>query len=1214
MKSQLSLLALFLALTCNAQITVSTVITNGLSEPFDVVVDADGNAYISDSGHNRIARVDASTDAETTLAGIPSDPPGSNDGPSYAAHFNNPQGLLAASLGGVSGLLVTDSGNNLLRFVRLSDGTVTTLAGQINPGPAGNATGTNATFRYPNGLAQDGLGNVYIADWGNNTIRVVNLSDPLLGVTNVVLSGTSLYRPTGLAFAGTNQAGAGQLWVADTGNDTVKLITLTSPTTGTLTTYLGTPGRTGTNDAVFGPSALFNAPGGLLWVDQVGLLISDTLNNSIRLATNNPVLGPTNYSVFTFAGTPGPANGALIDGSALSAHFNSPEGMASDPDNNGFLVADLKNNALRRISTGPPLPPVPAPVIGWVDYQPNSLGVMLSVLETNQPFLLNNAYTIAIEAAPGIETLFTWGPTPLNPLEDTIPDPSATVGSTAPSYENGVTSNNVPASILSPGPDLTVKAISIQTGRINSPVVSARFQFQTADPQVIGNNGASFIVTDQTANALIWYTFDGSDPTNASPSLGPVASGATLSIDASTNVVFKAMAFCPNFQNSDIVSATFLAGNYLPNRLTLGFAAGQASSDFIASPGQTFYAPVTLTVMSNTTIFSLQFDITVTNAGSNPGPAVTPGQYGFQSTLMQPVPGSPGAYMPIPPYMYLAASSGSIPPEVPPSQVRYYNNLWFEDLEFTNSSLNMLGVGWLERAGASDLFNTSIQDLIEYSEPHDTIFSQAGGQVVVGEYTFQVPTNALNGQTYQIQLARPSATSDGIGDPGSEVVIAIPTNGPITATRTLTLGQRKYIAGDSAPFRWFNAGEFGDTNLDNSDVMQVFEAAVYGLDAPPQGSDLFDSMDSCGYTYTVSTNGYLQPNTLVFGAAAWNPLFDGNDTTINQIAFGDGVLDVCDVYVTFRRSLDPTLTWFQRFWTNGVRAAQFIGNPPAPVATVSPQSLIAQRPSVNFAGADFLATPGQTLQVPITAQVFGPYPLRVLMLGLTVNPLDGSPPLTSPVQFAPNPALGQPTLASAQTIGNYAATWLDSTIAGFSGAAALGTLTVQIPTNAPTNAAYAVHFDHASASPNGLASFPKQTLTGLITLSDRSASSYNDGIPDSWRLRYFGTVSNLLSQASADADGDGADNWDEYLAGTDPTDPKSCLRLSGIQTLSSPGPDCVLRWPSVAGKQYVLESSATLFTPNWIPLSTNSGSGADLIFQDTSAANARFYRVRLVTQ
>ncbi|HXP59248.1 MAG TPA: chitobiase/beta-hexosaminidase C-terminal domain-containing protein, partial [Dongiaceae bacterium] len=641
MKSQLSLFALFLALTCNAQTTVSTVTTNGLREPFAVVVDANNNAFISDSGNNRIVRLDASTGAQTTLAGIAGDPPGSNDGPSYAAHFNNPQGLLVATWGGQAGLVVTDSGNHLIRFVRFSDGTVFTLAGQTTAGPATNATGTSATFRYPNGLAQDGLGNVYIADWGNNTIRVLNLTDPVLGVTNLALSGTTLNRPTALAFGPT---GAGQLWVADTANETIKLITLTTPTTGILTTYLGTPGKTGTNDALFGPTALFNAPAGLLWVDQVGLLISDTLNNSIRVATNNPILGPTNYSVFTFAGTPGLPNGALVDGGALSAQFNSPAGLANDLDNGGFLVADVKNNALRRIQNGPPLPPVSAPVIGWVKmvFDPVHQD-LISSLQTSPPFLLVNPYVVAIETETGAQTHFTWGPTPANPLDDTIPDPSSTEGSTAPPYQDGVLSTEVPPTILSPAPDITLKAVSFQAGRLSSPVVSARFQFKTANPQIVGNNAASFAVDDQTTGAGIYYTIDGSDPTNQAPSVGPISSGDTVSLNTPTNTVFKSRAFFSSFQPSDIVSNLFLATDFIPNSLAFGFVSGEASSDFVASPGQTFYAPVSLTILSNATIYSLQFDVTITNAlPGNPVP-VAPGSYYFQSTLTKPDPANPGA-------------------------------------------------------------------------------------------------------------------------------------------------------------------------------------------------------------------------------------------------------------------------------------------------------------------------------------------------------------------------------------------------------------------------------------------------------------------------------------------------------------------------------------------------------------------------------------------
>ncbi len=161
---------------------------------------------------------------------------------------------------------------------------------------------------------------------------------------------------------------------------------------------------------------------------------------------------------------------------------------------------------------------------------------------------------------------------------------------------------------------------------------------------------------------------------------------------------------------------------------------------------------------------------------------------------------------------------------------------------------------------------------------------------------------------------------------------------------------------------------------------------------------------------------------------------------------------------------------------------------PATSQLTASVAFLTNPPSVNFAATDFITSAGQTVQVPITANIFGSYPLRVLMLNLSVEPLDGSPALTSPVQFTPNPALGTPAMTSSTGNGNYAATWLDSTIAGLTGNATVGTLTVTVPANAPSSAAYAVHFDHASASPNGIASFPKQTLTGLVTLSSRTSS------------------------------------------------------------------------------------------------------------------------------
>ncbi|TMP99069.1 MAG: hypothetical protein E6L09_10360 [Verrucomicrobia bacterium] len=648
----------------------------------------------------------------------------------------------------------------------------------------------------------------------------------------------------------------------------------------------------------------------------------------------------------------------------------------------------------------------------------------------------------------------------------------------------------------------------------------------------------------------------------------------------------------------------FSPTNSNANKITFGFASGEASSDFIASPGQLFYAPVTLNVLPATRIYSLQFNVTVTNLSSAPP---LPGEASFQSMLVKPV---DNFFLTIPPAMFTGFDTFLVGTNV--VTIPVFTNLVFVN---TNGGLNLLGVGWLERFGKTNLYNTTAQDLIKFSLPHDTLFDENDGKVVLGGCAFRVPKTALPGAQYRIQIGRPSATSDGIGAPGSEVFIDTPTKGSLTggtinSIKNVTAGQRKYVAGDAAPFRWFNAGDFGNTNLLNDDVMQVFQSAVYRLDSPPPGSDFFDSMDSCCGTY-VNGPGYLVLGTNITSPTTLSGLFNGGDTAINTIAFGDNDLDVTDIYVTFRRSLDPSLIWFQRFWTNGVRGAQTYPNVvalPVPLAPVA----VAVAPEVKFSAGDAIAASGQTMLIPINAQIRGDYPLRIMALGLTVEPLDGSPAITAPVQFLSNSALGTPTISDSRGPANFAATWLNRAVTGLSGDAQLGTLQITFPANCPVNAAYAIHFNHASASPNGIVPFPRHVRPGLVTLSDRSASSFNDGIPDAWRLRYFGTLNNLLSQATADADGDGANNWQEYKAGTDPNDRASVLRASASKAPGSQQPFAI-RWPSVEGIRYVVERSMTLFDGSWSPVSTNDGTGLEVQFQesDSSGSVHYFYRVRV---
>ncbi len=1191
--------------------TVDIVLTNGLVEPHSLAIDSQGTLYITDQGGlslgqtaaNRVMKFVPTTGVTSILAGSFTGLNGTNNNATpnagFFAEFFNPAGIILAR----GGLVVADSGNHTIRYVSF-DGVVTNIAGAPTAAGFTDGTGSAARFNSPIGLTVDAAGTIYIADSKNHAIRKLS---PLNAVTTYA---TNFNQPNGVAL-GDN----GDLWVADTLNHRIKVVLTNSPTTGTLSTNVVTragTGIAGSSDTFpLAATAQLSFPRGVVWMGAAaGLLITDSGNHTVRRLFTNSSIGT--YTIETAVGTPGQAG--FVNGATNTARLNSPVGVIPDILNGAFLLTDTGNKAIRRIQQTAAQPPVTTPTIGTVvlttDPNTGQTGTKLTAVSSA---VFNNDVVIAVLAESGVNTFFSSGATPTNAFLDTIPAPGAGTG-TAPAYQDG--SASLPATLISPVlPDLTIKAQSSQNGRVSSGVVTARFQFKTGNPVISGNNAAAFSVSTVTSSAQIYYTVDETEPTNGAPSLGPITSGSPLSFNiGNSNLVFKVKAFKTGYESSATVSNIFSASNFVANRIAFGFDGGEASSGFIAASGQTFYAPVTLNLLAGQQMNSLQFALSATNGT---GPALAAGSVGFESKLLKPDPTGTGIFLPIPPQFFVTTVFTVVGTVTNATQV-------FTNLLSTNTANNFLSVGWLEREGNTNLYDTGAQDLLKFSSAHDTRFDSANGKVVLGAFGVRVPAGATNAQTYSIRIHRPSGTLDGINQ---DVFIDAPTNGsltaaaPINAVRTITVGSPVYLAGDAVPFRWVNAGDFGDTNLLANDLAQIFQSAVYQLNRPPAGSDFEDAMDTCcGSVVAVPGTGLFVQGPNVGGALA-----SGNDTIINTIGFGDGTLDVADIFVTFRRSLDASLTNFFRFRSNGFHYAfagsnAFRGVIGQSVSRPSPgtprtdrvgQSLgIVNDSSVTFSAGEVIGTAGQSLNIPITARVSGATALRVLMLNMSVLPLDGAPPISVPVQFQPSALLGAPSLAAAHGAGNYAAAWLNNTAAGLSGDAPVGTLVVTLPASAGANAAYAIRFDHASASPAGVGTVPVSRESGLITTRLRNLSTWADNIPDAWRLRHFGALNNLLSAALADADGDGIPNWAEFRAGTDPNDANSGLQLRAPGLMSG-GPR--LRWPTVPGKTYVLEIAASIASTNWTAIATNVvSSGREIEFQAPLQTGPQFYRVRLV--
>jgi sugar lactone lactonase YvrE len=278
------------------------------ASPIGVAVDTLGNVYVVDPDNSTIRRIYPGGNV-VTFAGQSTGQPGNVDGPAALAFFNTPSGVAVDIANNV---YVADTGNQTIRMIG-TGGQVTTLAGLGSVAGYQDGVGTNAMFSGPSAVAVDGAGNVYVADSGNHAIREIAPDGVVTTVAgNAAVAGSTDGIGTNATFS--NMAGlavdkSGNIYVADTYNDTIRMIS----TNGTVTTIGGFPGLPGRSDGT-GANALFSQPTGIA-VDASGIIyVADSMNNTIRVGV--PPLGvPPELQI---AGWPGEV---VLSWSSTSAGF-----------------------------------------------------------------------------------------------------------------------------------------------------------------------------------------------------------------------------------------------------------------------------------------------------------------------------------------------------------------------------------------------------------------------------------------------------------------------------------------------------------------------------------------------------------------------------------------------------------------------------------------------------------------------------------------------------------------------------------------------------------------------------------------------------------------------------------------------------------------------------------------------------------------------------
>ena len=1167
----------------------------GLNQPTAFTLDGNGNLFITEQG-GAIKVVIASTGTSNTVATI------TNAGVSL-------QGIAILDNGNIA---VSDAGNHVIWSVNPITKLYHILTGQL--GISGTSLGTtnSAKLNQPHQLARSGS-QLLVADSGNNRLVLVtasgttsanlnpnnatlwfgNVNDPVLSTGPTSSRFLSMNDPIGLAVSP-----AGIIYDSEPTNQDIRGLTASiSPPPAIPDVIL----------------PFFNSPAGIALNSSGSLLFIADYNNNVieelNLANNqtidyldssrgilNPVDvaldGSDNLYVLN-QGTGG--NGSILKfdifGNTIltnAAGLANPTAMTFDTSGN-ILVTELKG-AVQMFSAG----------------GSNTIATVTNAGVQLQGIAIFNDGTLAVSDA-GNHVIWQ-----INPLS---------------------------------------KAVSLFTGQINSPGTNFgptnlaklnqphRIAHATGDLLVTADSGNNRIVivnrsgaitnSLNSTNATVWFGVTGDPYANSSPQFVPMVSPVGVAIGTGGGV-FTSETYYNNIRE------LLTTGLSLPG----GGGGGGSGTNIVVLPPimtpNSGYYPMGQTILVNSTVPEVFYTTDGTDPTTNSTPVSITGNIGYihwysstndltslrvksflnGTNSSVTVSGQPAFYgtIGVPQYYTtnssdFTAANTTLPAGIGSTVVipvicnlatneqiqSYQFRLEIAPLNNVNTPVilplsiyptnDFVPLVTAAQGGsmASNTFATYTlgvtNGLVDFALGNGT-HTLFHNYAVIALLEVQIPYTASEGDTYALNVLWPSATSDGYNTP-----VSLTSMPPMTILVT----NIPYTVGDSASTfnTWYNAGTFGDSNLDNSDVNQAFDAAS-GMRLPYSFSDVFNAMDA----YPPDTTG---------------------------LAGGDGQIRFLDWITILNRSLRLDTNNWSREWSAGgnlinsttsLVVSHALSGPTAKslIQTNSPWPWYRQ----VLLGAVSVgnASPNSTVYVPVYAKLAEGSSLSGLQFRAVVTPQNGAPALTTAPQLMPASGVNSPLLTHSFKAGETAFGWeLGSFNYASRSSNFLGWISFNVPTNAATGHSYQVMLLNADGAPSPTNQYDFETRSATVAVNTTAPST--SICSDEWKIHFFGSTTNPAAADNADPDGDGIPNWMEFLAGTDPTNPQSKLQLATPAITARKGQSQVsINWLTAPGRAYALQWNSNLIGGTWNTLATVSGSGSVTNYPDLNpTVSTRYYRL-----